>query len=60
MTKLVMKLVIFVLGIFIGLLLREFRFVNNNIMPLIYENQILVGLLIVSIIGFILIVIIQD
>jgi len=60
MTKLIMKFLIFFLGIFIGLLLREFSFIDEGLMPLIYENQMLVGLAVISLIGLVLIVITKE
>ena len=60
MTKLITKFIIFFLGIFIGLLLREFTVINDGLMPLIYENQLLVGLVVVSIIGLVLVVITKE
>jgi len=60
MTKLIMKFLIFFLGIFIGLLLREFTFIDEGLMPLIYQNQMLVALAVVSIIGLVLVVITKD
>ena len=60
MTKLITKIVIFILGIFIGLLLREFAFIDEGLMPLIYENQLLVGLAVISLLGLVFIVIIKE
>lgn len=60
MTKYLTKITIFLLGIFIGLLLRELTFVNENLMPVIYDNQILVGLVVVSIMAIVLMVNTRD
>ena len=60
MTKLITKFVIFLLGIFIGLLLREFAAINDGLMPVIYENLLFVGLLVIFLLGLVFIVIIKD
>jgi len=49
------KFVIFSLGIFLGLLLREVPRINNELMPLIFENQLLVGLSVITVIGLVLV-----
>ena len=52
---LIMKFVIFLLGIFIGLLLRELSFINDGLMPLIHENLLLVGIAVISLMGVLLV-----
>ncbi|MCL1990968.1 MAG: hypothetical protein FWG67_08780 [Defluviitaleaceae bacterium] len=61
MKKFGLKLVIFILGIVIGLLLREtpqlaeIPFINYYLMPVIAHHQLLVVVILVTIIGIILV-----
>jgi len=54
--KFVTKLMIFILGVLVGLLLREVDFINTQIMPVILRNQlfIVIGLILAT--GIVLVV----
>lgn len=61
MKKYGIKLILLILGIFIGLLLREvplfveMRFVNETLLPLLAENQLLTVVIIMAMLGIVLI-----
>ena len=56
MKKNAAKLAILLLGMFIGLLLREVQFVNNQLMPLIHEYLLLIVITLVTITGIVLVI----
>ena len=56
MKKNAAKFVILVLGMFIGLLLREIAFVDNRLMPLIHEYLLIIVITLVTITGIVLVI----